>query len=112
MRQTPVNATDFIARHSRDEFRHKPELFAALQDNSIETNSYILPCAHLLRIYRRRLKHLQRHDTPYAKALCDDVSAVCDALDKTSATQCRIWSFSLSNSVYTLFEAADGGRIL
>jgi hypothetical protein len=105
----------FVARHSQSEFRHRDELLSLLAagDVTCEANASSLPCAQLMRIYRRRAQHLRRYSTAHAQQLRDDVAALCDALVKASDENCLLWVFSWApNSDYTVFEGAETGLIL
>lgn len=107
----------FVAKHQDTDFRHRDELFESLATGRahLVTGEDTSPvtCTHLLKIYRRRAEHLQQYDTPYARELRDDTLALCDALAKTSNTQCRILGFALPpHSDFTVFEGAETGEIL
>lgn len=110
-----MDQSEFIARHSESDFRHKDELFSLLAAGNavFETNFSVVPRANLLNIYRRRAEHLQHYSTAHAQQLRDDVVALCNALATTSDESCRLWIFSVPpNSGYTVFEGMDTGRIL
>jgi len=115
MPQPPINSREFIARHSQSDFRHKDALLSLLTsgDAIFETNSSLVSCRDLLKIYRRRADHLRRFATPHARELRDDVLALCDGLATTRDENCRLWNFSSPpNCEYTVFEGAETGRIL
>jgi len=115
MPQPPINSREFIARHSQSDFRHKDALLSLLTsgDAIFETNSSLVSCRDLLKIYRRRADHLRRFTTPHARELRDDVLALCDGLATTRDENCRLWNFSSPpNCEYTVFEGAETGRIL
>src|ERR1051325_297211 len=104
-----TNTEEFIARHSRSDFRHKDELLSLLTSGeaTCEMNLSLVSCRDLLRIYRRRADHLRTFATPHARQLRDDVLVLCDGLATTQDENCRLWNFSSPpNCDYTVFEGA------
>jgi len=115
MPQTHTNCEEFVARHSRSEFRHKDQLFSSLASGAAtcETNLSVVSCEQLLNIYRRRADHLRTYDTPHAQQLREDILSLCNALAAATDEHCRLWNFSSApNSDYAIFEGAETGRIL
>ena len=109
----------FIRKHGQKQFPHAEELLPAIRNHACSLYHAPgifergVPISELLETYRRRAEHLKQFTTNHARVLQQDTDHLCDRLQHTDDSRCRIWIFNFPNGrVITVFEGHPSGEIL
>lgn len=106
---------EFIERYGEQSFPHSEVLFTALDkgEATLHTEqSQPMPCAVVLRIYKRRAEHLRSLGLE-GKELLTDVTALCEELEKRPDELIQGWTFEMPpHYLWYVFEGVNSKRIL
>jgi hypothetical protein len=108
------NLQEFIYKYREQSFPHSEALFSALDKGKAKLHyeeSDQIPCDAVLRIYRRRAEHLKTLG-PEDKELLEDVTALCEQLDKAPGEMIQGWTFEMAaHFLFYVFEGVNSKRI-
>ena len=109
------NLEEFIRRYREQNFPHSEILFSALDKGEAKLHteeSAPMPCAVVLKIYKRRQKHLKTLGSK-GEALLADVTALCEELEKVPDELIQGWTFEMPpHYLFYVFEGVGCKRVL
>ena len=105
----------FIQRYREQKFPHNEALFLALDKGKAKRHteeSDPMPCAVVLKIYKRRAEHLRSLGSE-GEALLADVTALCEQLEEVPDELIQGWIFEMPpHHLFYVFEGINSQRIL